>query len=1017
MKHAANNGQLRRLCGPLKGRAVLLLVGVCLLIPRSADGLDSQRPLTQALTRIWQVQQGLPRAAIFAIRQTADGYIWLGTQAGLHRFDGVRFTAVTDDRLPALNEQWIQDVQEDRDHNLWLATDNAGLIRLREGVRTTFDKKSGLPSDHVQCLLVDHDGVLWLGTDAGLVKKEDDKFKIFRIADGLASDDIRALTQGPDGSIWIGSEGRTVSVWKGQGFALHTLSSIPATESVQALLGAKDGSMWIGTSDGLVHWQNGQERRFGRRDGLADNGVNCLMQGSEGSIWVGTRDGLSRLQGKEIESFRTRDGLSQSTVYTIWEDHEGSVWVGTKHGLNQLIDRRTIPYTVSEGLPSNDAGPVLQDHQGQVWVGTLQAGLARFDGRHFRVVANLDTGLPSNTVLSLAEGRDHSLWVGTDRGLSLLRDGRIVETFATAQGLPSDVVRCVCCDKSGRIWAGTTAGIAEYRDGKFVLFPDDSGLSRQSVQAVAAYGDQSLVVATESTGLYRITDRRITPLGNDAHISRGVDAFYQDEEGFLWTGVRGSGLGLIQKDKLNAFTTKDGLYDDDIYGISSDNEGHLWMACSRGIFSVERKGLLKFASGEAKKIICNPFSPTDALRTIECQQGVHPAVWKLKDGLLWFSTIRGIIVLDPAKMSRHLPPPPVLVEEVFINGKNDRPSQLSVLPPGRTNMEFHYTALSLVSPTRITFRYMLEGFDKEWIDAGSRREAFYTNLPPGSYRFRVAAANPDGDWNEATQRVTFTLQPHFYQTRWFIPSLIVLSALAGWIVFRLRVQQIKLQLHATLKERSRIARELHDTLIQGFSGVTMQMQGLAARLKLSPERETLDEIIHDAGDCLREARHSVAGLRNPASGESGLAASIAQAARQLTETGDLSLHLRLSRSPVGLPPDAEYNILRIVQEAISNAVRHSAGRKIEVSLNSSPNQLQVSVRDDGIGFDVQQLEPSLPGHYGLIGMRERAVSIRAMLKIESEPGHGTDVCLYLPLGNGAATAMKQQPAVMPLETT
>lgn len=1011
---------ITRLCASrrVSGIAVAVALMIVLLASR-ADALDPERPLSQALLRIWQVQQGLPRAAIFSIRQTSDGYIWLGTQAGLYRFDGVRFTAMNVGSGEPTASLWIQDLQEDREHNLWIATDNAGLIRVRDGVATTFGQAAGLPSNHVRCLFVDGSGKLWVGMDAGLARLDGNRFTVFREPAGLASNDVRAICQSADGSIWIGGEGNRLTIWNGTNFTLQTLVSLSPRESVHALLSADDGSIWIGTSTGLLQKSGSRERHFTRADGLADDWVHCLARSQNGTIWIGTQDGLSRRHNDVIESFRTRDGLSQSTVYTLCEDREGSLWAGTKHGLNQFIDRRTIPFTVAEGLPSNDAGPVVQDSAGNIWVGTLGAGLARFDGRHFTVAANSQLGLPSDTVLSLAEGADQDLWIGTDAGLGHMRDGHVTEMFTTDQGLPSNVIRALCRDHSGALWVGTSAGIAEFRDGKFVVPTGDAEYLRLPVQALISYRDQLLLMAAQGGGLYQVVGGRVSPLANSPRNARGVDAFYQDRDGLLWTAVSGSGLGLLDGDKWFSFTVKDGLYDDDIFGIVADEEGRLWMACSRGIFSVDRKELRQFAAGDITRVSSTPFSPTDALRTIECQQGIQPALWKMRDGRIWFSTIRGIIVIDPARFQRKLPPPPVRVEEVRVNGKDTPPNEVGTLPPGQTNIDFHYTALSLVSPTRITFRYMLEGFDKDWIEAGARREAFYTNLPPGSYRFRVSAANPDGAWNEASRPVAFTLRPYFYQTLWFIPSLLLLSALVAWGAVRLRVRQVRLQLHAVLAERSRIARELHDTLIQGFSGVTMQMQALIARLRSSPERQTLEEIVHDAGNCLREARHSVAGLRNSAGDESGLAATLIHAARQLTAASEMTLHLHLDRRPMALTPDMEYNILRIVQEAITNAIKHSSGHNIEVILNCSPRELTLSVRDDGVGFDTRLHEPFLPGHYGLIGMRERAAHIAAELTIVSELGRGTTVNLILPLGGPVSTTSNEQtrPTVPVMETS
>jgi signal transduction histidine kinase len=460
---------------------------------------------------------------------------------------------------------------------------------------------------------------------------------------------------------------------------------------------------------------------------------------------------------------------------------------------------------------------------------------------------------------------------------------------------------------------------------------------------------------------------------------------------------------------------RDGLFDNEIYGMVADDLDRLWLACSKGIFSVFRKDLRRFAAGEVKKVVSTPYSPTDALRVIECKPGVQPGVWKMRDGRLWFSTIRGLIVLNPSRLTRHVPPPSVVIENPIVNGRPERAALLGSLPPGQKNIEFNYTGLSFVAPNRISFRYILQGYDKDWIDAGSRREAFYTNLPPGGYRFRVTACNGDGVCNETGTSVSFALAPHFYQRIWFIPALVGFAAMIAWIVYKLRIRDIRQRYDLIVAERSRIARELHDTLIQGFSGITMELQALVGRLRSSEERAKLEDIIQDCASSLRETRRSVAGLRRVSQSNSSLSGpftqSLAQAARHITETKNVRLKLKLDKNPSGLSPDAEYNLLRIASEAISNSVKHSGARTIEVALEAKPDALLLSVADDGSGFS-QENGYGRTGHYGLIGMRERAAQIGADLELESEPGRGTKVTVVTPLNRAADAKVETQSTEM-----
>jgi signal transduction histidine kinase len=767
-------------------------------------------------------------------------------------------------------------------------------------------------------------------------------------------------------------------------------------------LSCSGDTIWAGTSAGLVQVQGNSQRLYTVKDGLADDGILSLRESRDGSLWIGTRSGFSRLRNGEFESFRPQDGLSQSSVFSIYEDREGSLWVGTKHGLNQFVEGRAIPYTVNEGLPSNEAGPLIQDSQGRVWVGTLDAGLAPFNGRRFSSIRARD-GLSSDMVLSLAENRGGGVWVGTEKGLDLLKDGRVAATYGKQSGLPSAEIRSLFWDRAGVLWIGTAAGLARYKDGQFSI---PRGMPRDPILAAAEDREGRPMFSTEH-GLFRIEGSEIKEIAPNGNPLRGVDAIYKDHDGLLWLGSNGggSGLRLLQENggqtKITVFLVSGGLFDNEVYGIVADDQGRLWMACSKGIFSVARSELLQFAAGQIKKISSTPYSPTDALRVIECRPGVQPGVWKMNDGRLWFSTVRGLIVLDPARLQRNVPPPPVVIEDPIVNGTTEHPSEIGKLAPGKKNLEFNYTGLSFLAPTRINFSYILEGYDASWINAGTRREAYYTNLPPGKFRFRVTACNSDGLCNETGSALEFTLAPRFYQRSAFWPLVAAALALIGWLAYRLHIRRLRNRFDLIVAERSRIARELHDTLIQGFSGVTMAMQALAGRLRSPEERTRLDDIIHDAANCLRETRRSVAGLRAAREPEAGLGGSIAQAARQITETKDVRLKLKLDKIPAGLPPEAEYNLLRIATEALTNAVKHSGARNIEVTLKSLPDAVRLVIADDGAGFEPDDHGHLKPGHYGLIGMKERAAQIGAEFEFESAPGRGTTVAVVTPASRGA----------------
>ncbi|HEY1755615.1 MAG TPA: two-component regulator propeller domain-containing protein [Bryobacteraceae bacterium] len=999
--------------------------------------LDSSRSLTQYVHRIWTTQQGLPSGTIYDIWQTRDGFLWLGTQTGLVRFDGVRFTPA-ETLYPGLPENlWVRSGFEDAEGALWLGTNDAGVYHVKQGLVTHYSTKDGLPSDQVYCLIPGGSGVAWACTANGLAKLSlsakaaGDKngsgaIETRHVSPSTGTDAVRAACLAPDGKLWIGSDAPLVYA----GNEAIPLRSIPSDASVRAIA-CGHSTVWIGTTAGLIELTGSAQTLYTTGNGLADDGILSLDEAADGNLFIGTRGGFSRLRNGEFNSFLPQDGLSQSSVFSLYEDREGSLWAGTKLGLNQFVDGRAIPYTTSEGLPSNAAGPLLQASGGGVWIGTLDAGLARFNGRRFTALG-IGEGLASNMVVALAEYKG-AIWAGTNRGLTVLENGRVARRFSTADGLPSEEIRTLYADSKGVLWVGTAGGMAKFTGSGFAALK--GAHLKDAVVTIGSDRQGRLLFSTEH-GLFRLDGGAVQEIAPAGAPLRSVDAIYRDEDGFIWLGTDGQGLQVLDDRggqlKITTFRVRDGLFDGEIYGIVPDRQGRLWMACSKGIFSVARADFLRVMAGQAKTFSSTPYSPTDASRVIECKPGVQPGILRVSDGQIWFSTIRGLIVIDPEHLKRNVPPPPVVIENPIVNGEVESAESIGGLAPGEKNLEFNYTGLSFLSPTRLTFKYKLEGYDKDWINAGTRRQAFYTNLPPKTFHFRVTACNvADNLCNETGSVVTFRLAPRYYQRVWFWPLMLALAALAGWLGYQVRIRRLRERYDLIVAERSRIARELHDTLIQGFSGITMAMQALAARLRPSEERGRLQDIIQDAATCLRETRRSVAGLRGArATAVSGLSASIAQAARQITETKNVRLKLKLEHEPPNLPAEFEYNLLRIATEAVSNAVKHSGARNIEVTLSAgsqlggsqpagsrstgnghawhrsggrdsrapetAPTAIFLSVADDGGGCAPSENGHLKPGHYGLIGMKERAAQIGAKFSFESAPGRGTIVSVLAP---------------------
>ena len=967
-------------------RLVVVSMAAALLCATRVDALDAARTLTQYVHRIWQIQQGLPHPSVYAVVQTSDGRLWLGTQAGLVQFDGVRFTTVGESGGVSLADVWVTQLVEDRGHALWIGTDASGVFRLQNGALTHFSTRDGLPSDSVQCLFEDHDGRISVCTAHGLAKWNGRTFDPLTSSRVASASNVSAACETPDGRMWIARDGRLLDIWNGGRDQEHALALSPSG-AIRTMLCARSGDVWVGTNEGIFRLSGERDSHLTTTDGLADNSVLAIAESRDGGILVGTSDGFSRIRGRDVESFRPQDGLSQSAVYALYEDREGTLWVATGHGLNQFLDGRATPYTTSEGLPSNRTGPVLQDRSGVIWTGTLGAGLARFDGHRFSTLTTGD-GLASDSVVALAEGGPGALWVGTDRGLNLVRGGRVI---STARGLPSNSIQALIVDASGTLWVGTSRGVTRLRNGTFEPLPG----SHSSIAALGTSADGALYIASKDATLQVYSRNELKDAADDQPALRNVDAIYTDPQGVVWLGTASDGLLALDHGKMRRYTVRDGLFDDSIYAILGDGQGRLWMACSRGIFSVERAQLLQFRPGAARKVASTPYSPTDALRTIECQHGVQPAAWVAADGKLWFSTSRGLLMLDSRNAERHFEAPPAAIEDVTVNGeRREHAGDIGALPPGRNNVAFRYTGLSYVIPTRIVFKYMLEGFDARWIDAGTRREAFYTNLPAGRFKFHVAACNLEGECHDAARTVDFAVEARYYQRASIIFVCIGGVVLAGFTAYHLRIRRLRDQFNLILAERSRIARELHDTLLQGFSGITMAMQALAARLPGADDRRALEQIVADAGASLRDARRSLTGLRTRPDGRSGLAEALAQTSCQLTEAKGIRLKLKLDPRDLALPADVEDNLLRIAQEAVLNAVKHSDTRSLLVALDrTAAHRVQLLVKDDGAGFD--GAASAQPGHFGVVGMQERAAHIGATLNLETAPGSGTAVLVTI----------------------
>ncbi|HZG54356.1 MAG TPA: histidine kinase, partial [Pyrinomonadaceae bacterium] len=488
-------------------------------------------------------------------------------------------------------------------------------------------------------------------------------------------------------------------------------------------------------------------------------------------------------------------------------------------------------------------------------------------------------------------------------------------------------------------------------------------------------------------------------------LSENVRGVLVDRRGRLWVGTLGGGLARFKDGRFKPVTSAAGLADDTITRLLEDGAGNLWMGSTRGVLRASLKDLSDYADERVRSVTCVAYGKADGLPSIDCSGGTQPAGWRTRDGALWFPTAQGVAVIDPSRLARNELPPPVVVENLVVDRAPLALADDLRLPRGSRAVEIHFTALSFVAPSKVKFRYLLEGFDRDWVEAGARREAFYTNLPPGSYRFRVLAANDDGVWSEQGATLAFILPPYFYQTRWFYLVAALLTAAAMWGVYQLRVRQLKHEFVAVLEERNRIARELHDSLAQGFTSISIHLEAVSAKMGAPHDaaREHLNQARLLVRSSLAEARRTVRDLRSGLLETGDLAAALAEVAGQLTAGTNVSSQVTITGATRPLPARVESNLLRVGQEALTNAVRHAGARTVLTRLEYGSGQVRLCIEDDGQGFDVHTTGAAANGGgFGLRGMRERLIQIGGTLAVESTPGRGARITATVPLGENGS---------------
>ncbi len=979
--------------------------------------LDPNLHLTQYTHKSWATQDGSLPAPMSSITQTSDGFLWFSALSQrIYRFDGVRFvprTLSTPDKamstivnvygdraggLWALGErdivhlesgmvrshfnldglQSFEHISEDPQGSLWVVRGGAGvadapLCRITDQAVKCFGKSDGVPISPADSLLPDGKGGFWLGGQTGLVHWHDGVSEIHPIAalnSNPGQQGVVSLALAPDGTLWVGllAEGPGLGLGrliKGIVKPFVTPTFDGTKVAVNAMIFDRDGNLWVGTvGKGLFRIRGNLVDHFEHRDGLSGDSVLSLFEDREGIVWTVTTDGIDSFRDPRITIYSAREGLGADAAAGVLASRDGTIWVANAGSLDHIKDGTVSSIRVENGLPGHQVSYMLEDHAGRLWVG-VDDGLYLFETGHFRRLPDSNKA-PLGMVVALTEDRDGNIWAecaSKPRKLVRIRDFRVQEEFPESEIPPG---HSLDSDPRSGIWIATLEGdIGLLRNGawqrKFPLNPGGDPFNRR----IMSRADGSILAASEN--------------------------------GFVeW-----------RQDQVQRMTTKNGLPCNSVISFTEDKENRWWLHTGCGV--------VEFPDSELERWWANPET-TVQIRVYDVFDGARPAGWPSfnssaysPDGRVWFATGFVIEMVDPSRLSqKKVPPAETYIESVVVDKKEFQMGDNLKIPPHPRDLQIDYTSPTFTVPQRVKFRYRLDPYDRDWHDAGTRRQAFYTDLPPGKYSFRVLACNSEGVWGDSPANLDFFVAPAYYQTNWFraLCAAVLLGLLWAAYQFRLRRlhHQFAMRLEARVGERTRIARDLHDTLLQSFHGLLFRFQAARNMLPDRPEEavQTLDAALTRAEQALDEGRHSIQELRSGLSAESDLDKVLITTGQELAssnhaENGSPRFEVIVEGERRGLAPMVQEEILRIARELLRNAFQHARAHQIEAEIRYDSDIFRLIVRDDGKGIDPKILKDGgRPGHWGLPGVRERASGIGGQLEFWSEAGAGAEVRLTVP---------------------
>ena len=1000
------NAQIKRARLPNKPALALITLGMLnALFGSPARALDPSPDINHYTHVTWTFRNGVLNGAVYSIAQTPDGYLWLGTQSGVVRFDGVR----------------------------------AVPLALPPGQQ--------LPSTAVGALLSARDGTLWIGTLDGLVSWNKGRLTEYP---ALAHQTVMALLEGRDGTVWAGGFGSPTGklcAIRGQNAKCYGDDGILGV-SAASLYEDAEGSLWVGAATGLWRWNPGPPTR---RLSIPIPSFHAFTQGEHGAGVMVAADSVYQLVGEKLVNYPLQGAPSPLTARAVLRDRHGGLWIGTQaHGIVHSYEGKTFLFTQSDGLTSDLIITLFEDREGTIWVATPN-GLDQFRESPVGSLSE-SAGLSSATATSILAARDGTIWIGTADGLDRWKDGRMrIYRTPSVPGLPNDSIQSLFEDEAGRIWVSRYGGLAVLENDRFTAVPSaPAGM----VHAITSdnHGGLwlSMWLAGDDYGLVHLAGGKILEQVPWREIGGGPGSgLALEPDGGIWTGLLSGGIvyfhaGEIRKVPLTrrggpfpeivgAWTRSRRLAlgrgrkwsqpDQErardnadhgerialqaVHWIIEDDQSSYWLYTRCGLLHIARTEMDAWAADPKRVIRPTILDAADGIQPVGILRGFRPSVTKASDGKIWFLNGDTVSVVDPSQVVVNTFPPPVHIEQITADHKSyDADSGLR-LPPLVRDLSIDYTALSFVAPEKIRFKYQLEGQDPDWREVLNNRKAQYSNLAPGNYRFRVIASNNSGVWNETGASLDFSIAPAYWQTGWFRALCVAAILALLWMLYRLRMRhlahQFDMKLEARVDERTRIARELHDTLLQSFNGLLLRFRTVHTLISKSPDQAQtiLENTIDETRQALTEGRKAVQGLRPSAVEAHEFSEAIKTLAEELardpSRSGGAEVRLTVEGTPRKKRPLIRDEIYRIASEALRNAFRHAEASRIEVQLSYGEKSFELRVRDDGKGIDPKFLTDEGPaGHFGLRGMRERAQQIGGQLTVWSAPDSGTEVVLSVP---------------------